>query len=127
MTTRQPAHDPLPGGIHGVIAVFSFVMELAMLVVLALAGLHLGASTAVHVGLAIAAPGTAIAVWGWLMAPKSTRRLADPARLVAQVVLFVATGVVAAAAGYALVGIVFAVLAIGTFALTRLAPEPRLR
>jgi Protein of unknown function (DUF2568) len=127
MTARPPAHDRLPGGIHGVIAVFSFVLELAMLGILAVAGLHLGSSTAVHVALAIAAPGAAIAIWGRLMAPTSRHRLGDPARLVAQVVLFVATAVAAAAARHALVGIVFAVLAIGTFALTRLAPERRAR
>jgi hypothetical protein len=96
--------------------VVSFLCELAMLVTLCIAGSGLGSSTAGHVALAILLPLAAAAIWSVWMAPTSRRRLADPARLVAQIALFVVTGVLAALADRVVLGIVFAVLTIGVFA-----------
>ncbi|MGO9904930.1 MAG: DUF2568 domain-containing protein [Solirubrobacteraceae bacterium] len=55
------------------------------------------------------------------MAPRSSRHLADPGRLFAQVALFAATGLLAGLAGLATLGIAFAVTATVLFALTRIS------
>ncbi len=57
--------------------------------------------------------------WARWMAPSSDRRLTDPTRYIAQAVLFVAVGVLAAFAGLPWVGLVFAMVALGAFALSR--------
>jgi Protein of unknown function (DUF2568) len=54
------------------------------------------------------------------VAPASRRRLADPARLVAEVVLFAAGVVVLAAVGYVLVAVVFAVVVAANVILVRM-------
>ena len=96
----------------------SFLCELAMFGTLCVAGSGLGSSTAGHVALAIVLPLAAAAIWAVWMAPTSRRRLADPARLVAQIALFVTTGVLAALADRVVLGIVFAVVTIVVFAMT---------
>ena len=53
------------------------------------------------------------------MAPTSTRRLGDPARLVAQIALFTAPGALAALAGHPFWGPGFAVVAVVVFVLAR--------
>jgi hypothetical protein len=101
------------------VSALAFACELAMLVLLFLAGWRLGlgglAGALVGLLLVVAASG----VWAVWMAPTSSRRLADPARLILQVVLFVSVGAVLVAAEWALVGAAFAVVASGVFALSR--------
>lgn len=106
----------------GPVAVLSFVLELAMLALLAYAGWRIGTATATRLVAAIGFPVVAVVVWGRWMAPTSRARLADPGRLVAQVALFVASGALLAAADRAWVGVGFAVLASAVFALTRRVP-----
>ena len=107
-----------PKGV-GIVSVLAFACELAMLALLFLAGWHLthGGVAGVLLGLllAVAAGG----VWAVWMAPTSPRRLADPGRLILQVVLFVCVGALLVAAGWALPGAAFAVIACVVFALSR--------
>ncbi len=107
----------------GVVDAAAFGCEIAMLVTLAVAGSGLGSNRAVHVVAAIALPLLVAGIWGVWMAPTSSRRLGDPARFVAQVVLFVATAVLAAASGRVVWGIVLAVVSIAVFAATRRTGE----
>ena len=107
----------------GVVDAAAFGCEIAMLVTLAVAGSGLGSNRALHVVAAIALPLLVAGIWGVWMAPTSTRRLGDPARFVAQVVLFVATAVLAAASGRVVWGIVLAVVSIAVFAATRRTGE----
>ncbi|HEX8645937.1 MAG TPA: DUF2568 domain-containing protein [Thermoleophilaceae bacterium] len=65
-----------------------FLTELLLLAVLAAWGAWVGDSLAADVALGIAAPLAAAAVWGIWIAPRSRRRLADPARLALEAVLF---------------------------------------
>ncbi len=102
----------------------AFALEIAMLVLLAVTGTKIGSTLAVHVTLAILLPAIALAIWATWAAPMSRRRLADPWRLVAQIVLFAITAGLAAAAGLLAWGVIFAVLAAGIFSLTRLYPPP---
>jgi hypothetical protein len=58
-------------------------------------------------------------IWARWMAPSSSHRLADPKRYVAQAVLFVAIGTLAAVSGLLWLGVVFTVTALGAFAFSR--------
>jgi Protein of unknown function (DUF2568) len=76
-----------------------FFDELLLLAVLAVAGARLGGNLALRIALAIALPLAAAAGWGWLLAPRSSRRLANPARLAAKIGIFAAASVLLAVTG----------------------------
>jgi uncharacterized protein len=78
-----------------------FVLELWMLVALAIWGFS------EHIVLGIAAPLAATVVWGLWIAPKASRRLRDPLRLVVELLLFGAAGVALAAADHRLAAAIF--------------------
>ena len=103
----------------GIVSVLAFACELAMIVVLFLAGWRLGngGPTGALVGLVLVV--AAVGVWAVWMAPTSSRRLADPGGLILQVVLFVAVGAVLVSAGLAVLGAGFAMVASAVFALSR--------
>jgi|HubBroStandDraft_1064217.scaffolds.fasta_scaffold02524_6 hypothetical protein len=101
----------------------AFGVEVAMLVLLAVTGTKISSTLAVHVTLAILFPVVALGLWGIWAAPASRRRLNDPWRLVAQIVLFVLTAVLAAVAHLLIWGVNFAVVAVIIFSLTRLFPS----
>ncbi|MBV6762340.1 MULTISPECIES: YrdB family protein [Rhodococcus] len=107
----------------GVLDVVAFACEIAMLVLLAVAGWSLANSTVVQVVLAALLPVAAAVIWGVAMAPKSSRRLPNPARLVAQTALFAVTGALVAFAGHPWWGLVFAVVATATFAARSRTPD----
>lgn len=65
-------------------AAFRFVLEMLALVALFLLGLGLSDSFIIQLTLAVALPLLAMIVWGAFVAPKATRRLEDPARLVVE-------------------------------------------
>jgi hypothetical protein len=119
---ERPA-DPLgpqPGGV-GAVEVAAFLCELGMLAVLVVAGWSLGSGGLMSIALAVFYPALAILIWSVWMAPRSGRRLADPVRLVAQVLLFIATAVLASVSGHPVVGITFGVIASAVFVATRFA------
>lgn len=99
--------------------VLRFVLEL-----LALAAFGYGAAQLadgpLRFGLGAIAVVAAAALWGVLVAPKSSRRLADPARLVVEIVFFAAAGASLAAAGVLALGIVLAVAGVANAVLLRL-------
>jgi hypothetical protein len=127
----MPARDPLneqarPAAWPAVIAACSFGAEIAMLVLLVASGLRIGSSLAVHITLAILFPAIAVTCWGVWAAPTSRHQLGDPPRLIAQIVLFVITGALAAAAHLMVWGLAFALAAVTVFSLTRVFPsQPR--
>jgi hypothetical protein len=93
-----------------------FFLELAALAGLADWGLHTG-SGAARVVLAVAAVGAGAGVWGIWCAPKSARRLAQPARTVVEAVVFGLGAAGFAAAGHRSAAVVFVVLAAGNWVL----------
>jgi hypothetical protein len=97
----------------------AFLCELAMLVVLAIGGWGVGSGGLMSIAFAIFYPSLAILIWSIWMAPTAPRRLDDPWRLVAQIVVFAATGSLGAVGGHAVLGVVFAVVAIACFTGTR--------
>jgi hypothetical protein len=58
-------------------------------------------------------------IWARWMAPSSSHRLTDPGRYIAQAVLFVAIGALAAVSGLLWLGVVFTVTALVAFAFSR--------
>jgi hypothetical protein len=120
----MPAGDPVNESARGaarpaVIDACAFGAEIAMLVLLVASGLRIGSALAVHVVLAILLPAFAVACWGIWAAPTSRRQLDDPARLVAQIILFVITGTLAIVAHLMAWGLAFTVAAVIVFSLTR--------
>jgi hypothetical protein len=69
--------------------------------------------------IGIAAAIVVALIWARWMAPTSSHRLTDPGRYVAQAVLFVAIGALAAVSGLLWLGVVFAVTALVAFAFSR--------
>jgi hypothetical protein len=73
--------------------------------------------------LAVVFPLLVAGVWGVGIAPRARRRWPDPARFVAELVVFAAATAAFVAVGQTVVAIVFAVLAVVTAALVRAWPE----
>jgi hypothetical protein len=97
----------------------AFGVEMAMIVTLALGGSRLGSTRLVHITLAVVLPALAAVIWAVWMAPSSRRRLRDPERLVGQIALILATYILAAKTHLVVWGIVFGVVSIMVFVLTR--------
>ncbi|MDP9116063.1 MAG: YrdB family protein [Actinomycetota bacterium] len=104
--------------VRGAVELLAFLCELAMLVLLAVAGWALGGGGLMSIALSVFYPALAILVWGVWMAPKSSRRLEHPWRLVAQIALFLGVGALALP-HHPLAGILFSVVAISTFVVSR--------
>ncbi len=96
----------------------AFACELAMLVVIVVSVNHLVDGWRSWL-IGVAAAIVVVAVWARWMAPRSEHRLADPGRYIAQAVLFIGVGVLAAVAGLLWVGVVFTVVSLAAFALSR--------
>lgn len=106
----------------GVRDLIAFVCELAMIALLVAAG-HGMVSGWRGWALGIFLALVAIAFWSQRMAPTSARRLPNPQRFIAQVMLFATTALYAAAGGLAWWGIGFAIVATAAFA-SRLRTDP---
>ena len=74
---------------------------------------------AVAIAVAVASVTAVVALWGAFVAPKATRRLADPARLLLELAIFAAATVAFAAAWATVAAIAYAVLAVGSALLVR--------
>jgi Protein of unknown function (DUF2568) len=108
-----------PSALRSVNLVVRLLCELGLLVALAVWGFHAGAGVAAKVVLGLGAPLLAAVIWGLWVAPASRRRLADPMRLVVEVVLFAAGVAVLVAAGYPLVAAGFAIVVAVNITLDR--------
>ena len=91
-----------------------FLLELCLVAALMIGG------AAVGWWLAVLLPVAFVVVWGWLIAPKSTRRLTDPQRLILEIAIFIATGTALAISGYLVPAILLAVASIVVAAALRL-------
>ena len=117
----DPPRPAAHGGpaVRGAVELVAFLSELAMLAVLVVAGWDLGNGGLMSIALAVFYPALAVSIWSVWMAPRSPRRLKDPWRLTAQIVLFVATAVLASVAHHPVLGISFGVIACLVFVATR--------
>jgi hypothetical protein len=96
-----------------------FLLELASLFAFALWG---AGAAAGFLGYALAAGAVLLAAtyWGLLIAPKAKRRLADPARLAAELVFFSTAAVAALSTGRTLFAVVLVPLAFANAVVLRL-------
>jgi Protein of unknown function (DUF2568) len=98
---------------------FRFAIELATYGLLAWAGASASASLAVRIILAIGLPVIVIVIWFLFMAPRARRRLPEPARLVAELAIFLASAAVVAGLGHILAAVIYAIVAIAGAGLSR--------
>lgn len=117
---RDEDLDTSSAAIRFAVALAQFGCELAMLVLLGLAGWRLGNDGLVGISLAVLYPAIAVLIWAAWLAPRADHRLPDPWRLLVQIGLFVATGTAVALAGHLTTGIVFSVVASVAFSAQRL-------
>ena len=113
-----------PSSLHPLVAVnlgIRFLLELLMLGALGWTGVGLPSSRWLSVVLAIALPVAAAGVWAMWIAPKASRRLQDPWRLLVELVLFAAAAAGLAAIGHPLLALAFAVVLVANIAVLRLA------
>lgn len=109
---------------HPAFLAFRFLLELVTVAVLAWTGASAGGGTAVRVILAIGLPVVLMVIWAVVMAPTARRRLRDPARLVAELVLFLGSAAGLAIVRHVRAAVIYAIIAAGTALLTRrIAPE----
>ena len=106
-------------GLRIAVDLLAFGCELWMLGTLALSGWDLGNGGLLGICLAIFYPAVAIAIWAAWLAPRGRGRIDDPWRFIVQVVMFAGTGAIAALAQHVVLGVVFAVVAVGVFGLVR--------
>lgn len=122
----EPSRRPAPDRV-GPVDALAFLCEIALLVLLAVAGWRLGAAAdvpgaaraALSVVLALALPGLAVVVWARWLARTAARRLPQPWRLDVQIALFVAAGLAIAGVGLVWWGVGLALVGTTAFALTR--------
>jgi hypothetical protein len=80
----------------GLNATLAFLLELALLAAAVAVGLLLPAPIAVRIAMAVLLPVLVVATWAVVMAPRASRRLDPPKRVLVQTVLFaVAVGALA--------------------------------
>jgi Protein of unknown function (DUF2568) len=105
------------------LAVRFLVAEVGALVALAVWAFDaLDGVAAVLVAVALIA--VVVGLWAALVAPKASRRLADPWRFVLELVIFAAATAALAAAGHTAVAIAYAAAAVISAALVRVWSEP---
>jgi hypothetical protein len=97
--------------------VFRFVLELLALLALFLWGTSLSDDLAVQVILGLGAPLLVVIVWALFVAPKASRRLPDPLRLVVELVIFVLATVAFGLAIGPIVAIMFGLAVVISLAL----------
>jgi hypothetical protein len=90
-----------------------FGLELCALAALAYGGWHVPGAVWVRVLVAVALPLAAAVVWGRWVAPKASRPLSDPLRLVPEWVVFGGAAVALIGTGHPVLAGVLALLAAG--------------
>jgi hypothetical protein len=117
--SEGPTGEQPPSAPGTALELAAFLCELAMLVVLGIAGWGLGNGGLMSIAFCAFYPALAILIWSIWMAPRSARRLADPLRLFLQLAMFAGTAVLCVIAGQPVLGVVFVVVAAATFVATR--------
>ncbi|HET9896854.1 MAG TPA: YrdB family protein [Streptosporangiaceae bacterium] len=116
---------PLTGDpVKATVLTLRFLSELALLVAIAVAGANAGGPTAIRIVAAIGGAIVAAVIWGLVIARQAKRRLDDPARLTAEIVLFGIATAALALERAPIAAAIFGVVTIGLAILARfVAPE----
>jgi hypothetical protein len=102
---------------RGLNLVFRFALELLALLALFLWGTALSDDLAVQLVLGLGAPLLVVIVWALFVAPKASRRLPDPLRLVVELVIFALASMAFGLAIGAVVAIMFGLAVVISLAL----------
>ena len=120
---RAGGSDPSSAGRPAFLAL-RFGVEIWTLVVLVVAGASASAGLTVRIVLAVLGPVVVTVFWGLAMAPRARRRLRDPVRLVAELVIFILSAALLALSGHVLAAAIYGIVAASVAVLTRvIAPE----
>jgi len=92
--------------------VLRFVLEMVVLVALFMWGMSLSDDLPVQLLAGLGAPALAMTLWGLFVAPKATRRLDDPSRLILELGVFGAGVLAFVLAGHLLLGILLGTAAV---------------
>ncbi len=76
------------GSMRSLNLAFRFILEMLVLLALFLWGMSMPGSLPIQLLFGLGAPVAVMAVWGLFVAPKASRRLADPVRLAVELVIF---------------------------------------
>ncbi len=76
------------GSMRSLNLAFRFSLEMLVLLALFLWGMSMSDSLPIQLLFGLGAPLGVMVAWGMLVAPKASRRLADPVRLVVELVIF---------------------------------------
>jgi Protein of unknown function (DUF2568) len=115
VTQERSGPDLKAAGLWGgSLLTLRFLTELATVAALATAGALAHTAVAWRIVLAILGPVLFAVIWGRAIGPRAAHRLSDPARLVAEIAIFVVSAVALGLVGYPVAGIVLAVISIGT-------------
>jgi hypothetical protein len=127
MTTPEPASPArtLPGGLTVVVLALRFGTELALVGGAAWAASTRPRVVVVAVAAGILAALAVAAVWGVAIAPNSRRRLADPLRLVLEILLFLVVAGGLAAVGHLPAAVVLVVAGVAAAVGVRFVPAER--
>jgi Protein of unknown function (DUF2568) len=117
-SNQRAAHDP-GGAQRSAMLAFRFLVELATLAALAVAGASASAGLGWRITLAIGGPVLLAVIWGQVMAPRARRRLTDPARLVVEIVIFAVAAVALGLVGDVVAAVGYGVIAVGAALATR--------
>jgi hypothetical protein len=120
---KPPVPERTTGWVWLVLAL-ALLGELALLAGVGWLGALLGGGR-LSVLLAVVGVVAVATLWGLLMAPRSSRRLRDPARLLVELVLFLGTGISLALLGHPVPGVIGTVVAIGVTGLARVVAPAR--
>jgi hypothetical protein len=91
---------------------FRFVLELTVLVALFMAGMSLSSDLLIGTALGLGLALVAIAIWGLFVAPKASRRLEDPTRVVVELGVFGAGAIAFVVSGNLVLALLLAAAAI---------------
>lgn len=116
---------PLAAGpLQGAVLTLRFLSELALLATLAVVGANAGGQIGVRIALAIGGAVVAAIIWGLVIARQARRRLPDPWRLAAELVLFAIAAIGLLLESAVIAAVIFFVLSAGIAIVARLvAPE----
>lgn len=105
------------GTLRSLNLVFRFILELVVLLALFLWGMSMSDSLPIQLLLAIGAPLLVMVTWALFVAPRAARRLADPARLVLELVIWALAALALALAVDPVVALMFAAAVLISLAL----------
>jgi hypothetical protein len=111
--------------LEGANATVRFGLELCALLALGYWGFHASDDALIEWALGLGAPLAFAMTWGALVAPKAPYRLQDPARLILEGAVFAAAVAALAAAGSAVLAVVFMVAVALNIALMLLLGQRR--